>query len=98
MLRALVVALLLVNLAFFAWTQGWLDSVTGVRAIGDREPERLARQVLPESVRILSAGSSAAEESAPPTLSCMEAGPLTDAEGSAFPDSGEHEGVWPLVS
>ena len=83
MLRALVVALLLANVAFFAWTQGWLDSVTGVRAIGDREPERLARQVRPETVRILSAGSGAGEESAPAVLSCLEAGPFTDAEGAA---------------
>ena len=44
MLRALIAALLLANLAFFAWTQGWLDSVVGVRSIGDREPERLLRQ------------------------------------------------------
>ena len=36
MLRGLVLALLLVNLVFFSWTQGWLDDVVGVRATGDR--------------------------------------------------------------
>ncbi len=55
MLRALVVAFVLANLAFFVWTQGWLDGLVGVRASGDREPERLARQVHPDSVRIASA-------------------------------------------
>ncbi|MEO5697801.1 MAG: SPOR domain-containing protein [Burkholderiaceae bacterium] len=82
MLRALVVALLLANLAFFAWTQGWLDSMVGVRAIGDREPERLERQVQPERVRILPPGSAkaAAPAVAPVALACLEAGPFSDAE------------------
>ena len=82
MLRALVVALLLANLAFFVWTQGWLDGVVGVRAIGDREPERLARQVRPETVRILSAGGAAGEPE-PAVLGCLEAGPFNDAEAAA---------------
>ena len=46
-----MLALLLANAAFFAWTRGGLDGVVGVRSIGDREPERLARQVRPESIR-----------------------------------------------
>jgi hypothetical protein len=78
MLRALIVALLLANLAFFAWTQGWLDSVVGVRSIGDREPERLLRQVRPELIRILP--PDAASAPAPVALSCFEAGPFTDAD------------------
>ncbi len=84
MLRAFVLALLLFNLAFFAWTQGWLDSVLGTRSIGDREPERLARQVRPEAVRILSAGSGAGEQpAASAALSCLEAGPFADNEAAA---------------
>ena len=78
MLRALVAMLLLANLAFFAWTQGWLDSVVGTRSIGDREPERFARQVRPELVRIVAPG--AASEPASNALACLEAGPFTDAE------------------
>lgn len=53
MLKWLVIALLAANAAFFAWTQGWLDGVVGVRALGDREPGRLAQQVKPDSVVIL---------------------------------------------
>ena len=45
--------LVLANLLFFAWTQGWIDGVSGARAIGHREPERLGQQVRPEVVRIL---------------------------------------------
>jgi hypothetical protein len=86
MLRAIVLALLVANLAFYAWSQGWLDSVVGMRSIGDREPERLARQVRPEALRILSAGSAVdAAPAAPalPTLACLEAGPFSDTELSA---------------
>lgn len=88
MLRALIFALLAANLAFFAWTQGWLDSVVGVRAIGDREPERLLRAVRPELIRILPADAAsgvvgAAGEAAANALTCFEAGPFADAEIAA---------------
>jgi len=82
-LRALVLLLLLANLGFYAWTQGWLDGVVGLRAQGDREPERLARQFQPQSVRILPAGEGAAAMSAAAPavgVSCLEAGPYTAAE------------------
>jgi len=82
-LRAFVAALLVANLAFFAWSQGWLDAVVGVRSIGDREPERLLRQVHPELVRVLSAGDAASAAAAPPPFACLEAGPFTDAEVAA---------------
>jgi len=81
-LRALVLALLLTNLAFYAWTEGWLDSVIGARPTGDREPERLARQVHPDSVRILSP-SEAVDVPAPIAPACLEAGPFADAELNA---------------
>jgi len=60
MLRALIALLLLANLAFYAWSQSWLDDIVGVRARGDREPERLARQFHPEVVRILTPQALAA--------------------------------------
>ena len=81
MLRGLVLALLLVNLVFFSWTKGWLDDVVGVRATGDREPERLARQVRPEAVLILSPGAAAdAASAAEVRPACLEAGPFGTAE------------------
>ena len=64
MLKWLVIALLAANVAFFAWTQGWLDGVVGVRALGDREPGRLAQQVRPDSVVILTPTAVAAAASA----------------------------------
>jgi hypothetical protein len=89
MLRALVALLLLANALLFAWAQGWLDGVAGIKPQGDREPERLARQVNPQSVRVLAPGvvqtalAASAAEAAPaeataasPALSCLEAGPF----------------------
>ncbi|HEY0820478.1 MAG TPA: hypothetical protein VGD46_16950 [Rhizobacter sp.] len=84
MLRLLVVLLLLANVAFYAWTQGMLDNVVGVRAQGDREPERLNRQVRPETIRVLPASAvtlAAVSTEAPPA--CLEAGPYTPAQIAA---------------
>ena len=91
MLQRVVLLLLLANVLFFAWTQGWLDGVTGLRAQGDREPERLARQVRPESVRILSPSEAIPSPTTVPAsaptadaTACLEAGPFaTGASVSA---------------
>jgi hypothetical protein len=93
MLRALVALLLVANALLFAWSQGWLDGVAGVKPQGDREPERLARQVKPQSVRVLAPGvvqtalaASAAEAAqaeaaaaSAAAASCLEAGPFVGA-------------------
>ena len=93
-MRLIVAALLIANLAFYAWTLGWLDDVVGVRAEGEREPERLARQVHPELIRTLSPAEAAAASGAVSGLTggtpgrqegetstdCLQAGPFTPAE------------------
>ncbi len=82
-LRTLVWLLVLANLGFLAWTQGGLDAAVGLRSAGDREPERLARQFQPQSVRILAPGEAAAAMAAsgpPGAVSCLEAGPLSPAD------------------
>lgn len=83
-LRTLVWLLLLANLGFLAWTHGGLDTVVGLR--GDREPERLARQFQPQSVRILPLAEAAAAMAASgPSggVSCLEAGPFSLADASS---------------
>jgi len=83
-LRALVVALLVANLAFYAWSEGWLDGVVGMRAQGDREPERLTLQVRPEMVKVLTPQAAAAAASAAASkLVCLEAGPFGPSELAA---------------
>ena len=103
MLRALVALLLLANLGFFAWTHGWLDGVVGVRATGDREPERLTRQVRPETVKILppSAASSPASAAADAMqTACLEAGPFAPAQmvaAEAAVEAAVPRGQWSLI-
>jgi hypothetical protein len=75
MLRALAALLVLANVAFWAWSQGWLDGIVG-GARGDREPERLSQQLHPELVEVLPAMPAAAA-SAP---ACLESGPYAPAE------------------
>jgi hypothetical protein len=94
MLRAIVLLLIAANLLFFAWTQGWLDSLTGLRPHPEREPERLSRQVHPERITVLppgaasaaaAAAASAAAASAAQRGACLEAGPFaTGASVSAI--------------
>jgi len=89
MLRALVVLLLLANLAFWAWTEGLLAPV-GLAPASQRDPARLAWQVQPEAVRVLppdaartalSAATDAVAK-APARVAaglCLEAGPFSAA-------------------
>lgn len=95
MLRTLLLLLLLANAGFYAWTQGWLSPLLPPRADG-REPERLARQLRPELITVLSAGAASAALAAasaasaatdrpdaePPPV-CLEAGPFSDAAAQA---------------
>ena len=83
MLKWLLIVLIAANAAFFAWTQGWLDSVVGVRSIGDREPGRLAQQVRPDSVVILSASAVASAASAAKTASASASSASAAAAASA---------------
>lgn len=86
MLRTVALALAIANLVFLGWSRGWLDSVVGVRAQGDREPARLARQFEPDAIRILPpqpAGAGAVQPpvaSAPTARLCLEAGPFTPTQ------------------
>jgi hypothetical protein len=82
--RALILLLLLVNLVLFGWRQGGLGAVpTG------REPQRLALQIAPDSIRLLSPAEFEARRSgqtggdgggsAGPRLACMEFGDFDEA-------------------
>lgn len=81
-LRALALLLVLANLGFFIWSQGWLDGLTGARAAGDREPERMARQFQPQLLRVLPAAAGARAMAGSGALACLEAGPFSTAEAA----------------
>ncbi len=58
MLRSLVLALLIVNLGFFAWTHGWLRAWVGLPPEGQREPQRLSAQLHAEQIEVLQPGET----------------------------------------
>ncbi len=58
MLRALVVVLVLANIGYFAWSQGALVAFGFVPSrTGEREPQRLQRQIQPDALQIRPAAS-----------------------------------------
>lgn len=79
--RAFFLLLVLGNLGFFAWTQGYF----GVQESG-REPQRLASQIVPEKLQIASAASVVAAPKAPlpAGLACRLVTGLPLAEAEAF--------------
>lgn len=90
MLRGLLLALLLANLAFFVWTQGGFGTTGGAAAAGDQEPERLARQVHPEAVQLLTppiAASGAAPQASAASAAASPAGATKAASAPSTPAS-----------
>lgn len=100
MLRALVVLLLLANLAFFAWARGWLGAPPHH---AEREPERLAAQVRPDALTVLppSSASAALQAVRAAALQCLEAGPFAEstvgAAEAALSRAQLPEGSWARV-
>ena len=84
LLLALLAALLvLANLAFHAWTAGWLAPLSvPPPAADDREPQRLARQLRPDSLRLLPPAEAQAAM-APPVAAYAAAPASAPAEGDA---------------
>lgn len=82
-MRALVLALLVLNLLLFGWNRGWLPAPWGAGVRSEREPERLARQVRPDAVRVVPdsaplppGGAEPAAGAEPGSPACLEAGPF----------------------
>ena len=64
MLRALLALLVLTNLVFLGWAQGWFSPVWPAPRAGETEPARLAAQVAPERVTVLAPAATSAARSA----------------------------------
>jgi hypothetical protein len=80
-LRRLVLLLLAANLAWLAWAQGWLLP-WGLGPEQQAEPQRLARELQAQNLRVLTAAEAArlAELSASaPVRQCLTTSPLDDA-------------------
>ncbi|MBK1612821.1 hypothetical protein CKO44_04975 [Rubrivivax gelatinosus] len=84
MLRTLAVLLLAANLLFFGWSRGWLAPVLPAPQHGEREPARLAAQIKPETIHLVTPQAASA---AVASVACIEAGPFSDADVSGAEDA-----------
>ena len=79
MLRALLIALVLANLAAWAWRQPAVAHALGLPGPdSQRDPDRLNRQINPQAVRVVR-GAPAASATAASAAACLQAGPLSEA-------------------
>lgn len=87
MLRFFVLALLLANGAYFAWSQGLLRAY-GFAPVATTEPQRLAQQVHPENLQILTVEEVKRLEASPAPGSkageCLQAGLFSEADGATL--------------
>lgn len=83
MLRSLVLALLIVNLGFFAWTHGWLKAWAGMPSESQREPQRLSAQLHAEQIEVLQPGDTAQNHALRRRMPPAEAASSPDSAASA---------------
>lgn len=87
MLRLLVLILILANGLYFAWSEGMLRAY-GFAPAQQREPQRLAQQVRPEAIRVLTpAEFKRVEAQVQADLvpkECLQAGPFDDAQATVL--------------
>ncbi len=104
MLRLFVLVLLLANGLFFAWSNGLLRAY-GFAPVPVSEPQRMAQQIKPESIKLLNANelkrveAQVQAELAP--KECLQAGPFDDVQAMALRkalESGLPSGSWQLES
>lgn len=92
MLRLAVIALLLANAGYYAYTQGWLRSA-GLVTPEQAEPQRLQQQIRPETLKVLRAQGATNNPTPPPAPAAAPAtdtGASTPAPTAAAPaDAGE---------
>ena len=86
MLRWVIWLLVLGNAGYFAWSQGYLDTL-GWKPAEQREPQRLTQQVRPEALRLLNGpkADAARPESAAPVQATAAAAPETPTAAAGTP-------------
>lgn len=82
-MRKLLLILALANIVYFSWSQGLLSDY-GWAPHSDAEPQRLARQIRPEAIRVLPASAAQPASGASPDLprpaQCLQAGIFDEAQ------------------
>jgi hypothetical protein len=96
MLRLIVLALLLANAAYFAWSQNLL-APWGIAPAQQSEPQRLEQQIKPQLLRILSADEARRMDVASVVKApeCLQAGLIDDALSAGLRQALE---PWPAGS
>lgn len=84
MLRLIVLVLVLLNGAYFAWSQGLL-AVLGWAPAQQSEPQRLGLQLKPEALSLLTEEERKSAEAPPPRVAmkpsvCLQAGLFTESQ------------------
>lgn len=83
MLRLLVLLLVLLNAAYFAWSHGMLRTY-GWAPVEQSEPQRMTQQIRPEAIRILPADEGRRAEQValtpPKPPECLQAGLFDEAQ------------------
>lgn len=100
MLRAFVWLLLLLNVLYGSWAQGWLLPY-GFGPEPQREPQRLAQQILPEAITLVDQAEARRKPlvAPPEALICLQTGLLDEAQAAAvraYLDASWPEGSWVL--
>ena len=94
MLRLAVIALLLANAGYYAYTQGWLRSA-GLAEAEQAEPQRVQQQIRPETLKVLRTQGSTAAPTQPtqptptPTAAAADAGASATTAAAPAADAGE---------
>jgi hypothetical protein len=102
MLRLLLLVLILANGLYFAWTQGLLRAYDFAPA-QQSEPQRMAQQVKPEALRVLTPaeykGLEDQAKAAQTPTECLVAGPFSEAQAQALGRALEDKlpnGMWKM--
>lgn len=85
MARTLVWLLLLLNVLYGAWAQGWLLPY-GFGPLSQGEPQRLAQQILPEAITLVSQAEARRHPVAvaPEETVCLQTGLLDEAQAGVL--------------
>lgn len=87
MLRLLVLILILANGVYFAWSQGLLRAY-GFAPTPQSEPHRVAQQIRPESIHVLTQvetkRAEAQDQAELAPRECLVAGPFDDAQAASL--------------
>ena len=99
MLRLLVLAMLLANAAYFAWSQNLLASWV-VAPTQQSEPHRVEQQIKPQAVRVLARDEARRIESAAVAKApeCLQSGLIDEAQAGAVKQALESwpAGAWTM--